>query len=197
MRGRARGPTAARPPRSDKSRSARCQVRVAVEIGCSSTLRDTTDLARGPSKLPSQRPAVLQKTRLGQKMAPTTCRPRAAAPRGGGRGGLPCWAVAVVEAAGRVCGGCTAGCPNGAAARARRGPPGDLVAGSGDGAAVGGGGGSSGSSGVALQVPAPSGTRRSRGRRSQGRVGGPGPKQRARGGLPRTQGGIIVSFCCK
>ena len=46
--GRAGGPTAARPPRSDRSRSTRFQVRVAVEIGRSSTLRDTTDLARGP-----------------------------------------------------------------------------------------------------------------------------------------------------
>ena len=197
MWGRAGGPTAARPPRSDRSRSTRFQARVAVEIGRSSTLRDATDLAGGPRELPSQRAAVLQKTRLGQKTAPAARRPRAVAPRGGGRGGLPCWAVAVVEAADRVCGGCTAGCPNGAAARARRGPPGDLVAGSGDGAAVGGGGGSSGSSGVALQVPTPSGTRRSRGRRSQGRVGGPCPEQRARGGLPRTQGGIIVSVCCK
>jgi len=66
VRGRAGGPTAARPPRSDRSRYTRNQARVAVDIGRSSTLRDTTDLARGPSKLPSQRPAVLQKTRLGQ-----------------------------------------------------------------------------------------------------------------------------------
>ena len=74
--GRAGGPTAARPPRSDRSRSASNQVRVAVEIGHSSTLRDTTDLAGGPSELPSQRAAVLQKTRLGQdglNYPPSSC----------------------------------------------------------------------------------------------------------------------------
>ena len=94
-------------------------------------------LAGRPSELPRQRAAAVRETTSRSRpphFPPSAC--------GGaevhGARGRTYWFLPVVEAAKYDCGGCTPGWPGGAAERPRRGPPGDLVAGPGDGGVFGG-----------------------------------------------------------
>ena len=138
-RGAAGGPTAVS-GHPVRTRAARARGGDGRPSGSVVRLRCDTNfgLAGRPSELPRQRAAAVRETTSRSRpphFPPSAC--------GGaevhGARGRTYWFLPVVEAAKYDCGGCTPGWPGGAAERPRRGPPGDLVAGPGDGGVSGSG----------------------------------------------------------